>query len=379
MFLEQKKFIKYRIVLPFIYNFIVIRRKVNETKIILHSVEYDYLEPSFSELYKKLLKQEKYKVFLVPRLTSFKSEIQFIREISDAKYIYICSTSNIIDCLPLRKETKVINLWHGCGALKKFGNSKMGGWNKKKDLYHRFRNTNLIPVTSEYCIDAFSDATGIVKEKTIIRALGSSRTDLFFDKDFLEKCRKQKENLLKEKNLDRKSKVILYAPTFHGKKLMQSYTPDFLDLTKIMEMFSDKYILLLKRHPITKNRGFPIPDKAKNFCIDVSDSFSISELICMSDILISDYSSLIFEWCLFDKPIYFLTPDLDEYVDERGFYFDFKSFINKSRCNSTEDLITAIQKSSSFDYGFIHELRHMQMSACDGNSTDRIIEAMEKL
>ena len=75
----------------------------------------------------------------------------------------------------------------------------------------------------------------------------------------------------------------------------------------------------------------------------------------------------------------FLTPDLDEYVDERGFYFDFKDIINKSRCNSTEELINAIKKSSNFDFSFIHNLRHMQMSACDGNSTERIIEAMEKL
>ena len=142
---------------------------------------------------------------------------------------------------------------------------------------------------------------------------------------------------------------------------------------------SNEYIFLVKRHPDTLDKPYSIPKSCKDFVFDVSKDGSISELIVMSDILVSDYSSLFFEWCLFDKPVLFLTPDFEDYFDNRGFYIDFKSIVDKARCNTTQELVSAIQNIDAYDFSFVKQVRDDYMSACDGHSTERIVELMENL
>ncbi len=376
MLSKIKKIVRYKFLLPSIY--LLTTKKRIKNKLVLYSIEYDYLEPSFFQLYKALKSDGRYSLTVINKVHGFSEEVKLIKEIRNARFIFICSGSTLLDNIPLRKETKIINLWHGCGAFKKFGLSKMKGWGDIKDPFNKFKNTNLFTVTSEEIKEHYSEATGIPLEKGVIRALGSSRTDIFFDKNFLHECDEKKKSFLSEHGAENK-KILLYAPTFRGKKLSESYTPDFLDLRKLKMNLEDNFILLLKRHPITKKRGLEIPDELKSFCIDAGDFFSISELIVISDILISDYSSLIFEWCLFEKPLYFLVPDLDEYIDERGFYFDFKSLIMESRLDTTDDLIRAVKDAGNFDFDFIHKLRKGHMAACDGKSTRRIIAELDNL
>lgn len=362
---------KYKFDYACFYRKIAKNAFVEKNSVIIFTRDYDCMSPSFERI-NKLLLLEGFAITIINRLKSETDYFDFINKLAVSNYLVINQACTIVNILPIRKETKVINLWHGCGALKKFGCSKMKSWNKGWYPFKRFNNLSLFTVSSEKCLSFYEDATRINRKSNILKPIGISRTDVFFDKNFLQECSKKRNSFTNKK-------IILYAPTLRGETLTDAYTPSFINFEKLKDALSEDFILIIKRHPDTLDKPYIIPDSCKDFVIDVSKDGSISELIVMSDILISDYSSLFFEWCLFDKPVIFLTPDFEQYVDERGFYIDFKSIVDKARCNNTEELIEMIQNISKYDFSFVKQIREDYMSACDGHSTERIVELMKSL
>jgi len=109
------------------------------------------------------------------------------------------------------------------------------------------------------------------------------------------------------------------------------------------------------------------------FAEDVSDIFDIDELLCVSDLCISDYSSLVFEYSLFQRPILFFAYDLEDYIDWRGFYYDYEELTPGPVVRTTEEIITCIQNQEEcFEFEKIRAFKQKFMSACDGKATARI-------
>lgn len=136
-------------------------------------------------------------------------------------------------------------------------------------------------------------------------------------------------------------KVILYAPTFRG-RVAKAKTPNQLDIAAFGDALGKDYILLFKLHPFVKKRT-AIPEGYEDFAFDLTDDMSIEELLFVADICISDYSSLVFEYSLFEKPMIFFAFDLDNYYDWRGFYYDYKDFVPGPIHTTTEEMIEYIQ------------------------------------
>ena len=102
---------------------------------------------------------------------------------------------------------------------------------------------------------------------------------------------------------------------------------------------------------------------------------SIEELLFVADICISDYSSLVFEYSLFEKPMIFFAFDLDNYYDWRGFYYDYKEFVPGPIYTTTEEMIDYIKHiDTKFDKQKVKQFRDKFMSACDGHATERIMK-----
>ena len=99
-----------------------------------------------------------------------------------------------------------------------------------------------------------------------------------------------------------------------------------------------EYILLIKRHGFVKKK-WDIPESCADFAFDVSESMNIEDLLFVSDICITDYSSLIFEYSLFERPMFFFAFDLDEFYDYRGFFYDYTDFAPGPIVKTTEGLI----------------------------------------
>lgn len=112
-------------------------------------------------------------------------------------------------------------------------------------------------------------------------------------------------------------------------------------------------------------------EKYGDFVFDGSTTVKIETALCAADILIADYSSLIFEYSLLNKPMLFYAYDLEEYEHDRSFYFDYKSFVPGKIVINNDEIILAIQKND-FRKDRIPAFREKFMGACDGRSTARI-------
>lgn len=311
----------------------------------------------------------------VRRKEQLKRELRFIRELATAEYVFTTEALSTVGGFRKRPETKLVNLWHGCGAFKKFGFStaelKFGGDLQEKLKYPDYSNADLITVSSPDVIWAYEEAMNY-KDAGVVKATGISRTDIFYDPEYVEKARKRIHELVPEIG-DRK--VILYAPTFRG-RVRKAKAPDKLDIAALNRELGDEYFLLIKHHPHVRVRPH-IPVECRDFARDVTTEATIDDLLCCTDICISDYSSLVFEYSLFGKPMIFFAYDLEEYNDWRGFYYDYDELTPGPVVMSNEEIIRYVRNiDTEFDKDAVDRFRDRFMSSCDGHATQRILETI---
>ena len=298
--------------------------------------------------------------------------MEFLKEFGDAEYVFTTDSNKAVGGFSKRKETKVVQVWHACGAFKRFGFSTakqgFGGSSYKQRMYPLHRNYDAVTVSSPEVVWAYEEAMGL-EGKGLVKPWGVSRTDAFFDETVLAQAR---QKLLRICPQAEGRKVLLYAPTFRG-RVLEAVSPDEMDICKMMEAFGDNYVLLIKHHPFVKNRPV-IDERCAKFAFDVTDEMEIEELLCTADICISDYSSLIFEYSLFEKPMIFFAYDLEEYFDFRGFYYDYDEMTPGPIVKDTDELICSIRDmEGSFDRSEVAAFREKFMASCDGRSTERIL------
>lgn len=305
----------------------------------------------------------------------FRNCVRFVDTLATAQYVVLNDASSLVSCVPLRAETSVVQLWHGCGAFKKWGMStadlKFGATREEIRRHPYYRNLSLVTVSSPEVTWAYEEAMDLAGEG-IVRPTGVSRTDVFFDDEFRARSRRRLERVVPRAAT---KKVILYAPTFRG-QVAQASAPDYLDMVAMGRALADDYVLVVKHHPFVKRRP-AIPAECRDFAFDVSDELPIDELLCCADVCVSDYSSLVFEFALFERPMIFLAPDRADYDDWRGFYYDYDELTPGPVVEDTQrviDCITALE--GGFDRPAVASFKEKFMGACDGHATDRIIEAV---
>lgn len=303
----------------------------------------------------------------------YRNCITAVKDIATAQYVFLNDASNVISCLPLRPETKVVQLWHGCGAFKKWGMSTADlifGGSRKEILRHPFyKNLSLVTVSSPEVVWAYEEAMVLQDELGLVQPIGVSRTDVFFDDEYLAASRSKIQQLVPKAA---EKKIMVYAPTFRG-RVAQAQGPAALDLARMRAALSDSHVLLIKHHPFVKERP-PVPEECADFAFDVSDEVGINELLCCADLVISDYSSLVFEYSLFERPMVFFAFDRDEYADWRGFYYDYEEMAPGPICETTEEVVEQIRLADNdFDPSRIRAFRIKFMSSCDGHATERIV------
>lgn len=305
----------------------------------------------------------------------YRNIMKFLKEFADAEYVFTTDSNKAVGGFEKRDETKVVQVWHACGAFKRFGFGTVGhgfgGSNYKQKMYPLHRNYNVVTVSSPEVVWAYEQSMGL-EGKNQVKPWGVSRTDAFYDEAVLASAR---EKLLQVCPAAEGRKVILYAPTFRG-RVLEAVSPDAMDLRAMKQALGEDYVLLIKHHPFVKKRPV-IDETCRDFAFDVSDSMEIEELLCVADLCISDYSSLVFEYSLFTKPMIFFAYDLDDYYDFRGFYYDYDEMTPGPVVKDTEELIRCIQElETNFDPAEVTAFREKFMSACDGHATERIIDSI---
>ena len=292
-----------------------------------------------------------------------------------------CATSAVIileDFYPQlhsiqkRSETKIVQLWHACGAFKTFGLTRMGKQGGAPQTSMNHRNYDLVPVSSDTVRDIYAEAFGISGSK--VQALGVPRTDLLFDWDYEEKKREElygKYPILKE------NRVILFAPTFRGDGNKDAYYPlEAFDVNHFMERQPEDTVLILKNHPFVKQK-FTVDAQWQDRVLDLSGEEHINDLMLISNLLITDYSSSVFEAAILELPMLFYAFDEKEYMDSRDFYFDYSQFTPgpvvtdfEALCEESAAMLQNIVSAN--EQADLKKFRETFLNTVDGCSTERI-------
>lgn len=369
----------FRIVFPLGYKHYIKGKKIKRKKAVFVEVRFDEITDSFRLVYDRMKADgfdvhEQFIENIKPGKWGYiKRCLRMLEDISDAHYVFLNDACNVTSCIPLRKGTKIYQLWHACGAFKKFGMSTaeliFGDNRKSLEKYPNYGNLSYVTVSSPEVIWAYEEAMNLKDTKTQVVATGVSRTDVFYDQHFIEQSKAAVYSVCPAAE---NKKIILYAPTFRG-RVAKAESPDRLDIPAMKRALGDEYVLLIKHHPFVKQPPV-VPEDCADFAMDVTKSLEIDQLLCASDVCVSDYSSLIFEYSLFECPMIFFAYDLDDYFDWRGFYYNYDELTPGPVVKETEEIIDYIRHLDiRFDQAQVHAFKEKFMSSCDGHATDRIM------
>lgn len=406
------KMLSQHVFLPAVYD---LHRPCRTEKnlVVFADAHHDRRPEAMELLYRRLRKDKRLRIrqlYLDFGKASAREVLEFSSRFmslyTKASVVLICDNFLPVTSCRKKKDTLVVQLWHAAGCYKKFG------YDSEDDIPRGyvgdvFRNMDLVTVSSEAARGPFESAMRKGPEQ--VEALGISRTDLYYSEKWRRKCIEQFRKLYPEVYEDnperakkaetagrktvesvddesrgdaekgeyhgsvKKKKVVLYAPTFRGNAGMPEL--DLPDMKKLQDELGDGYLVLTRLHPHMKDDqklqadNCPIPPE---------------QLYPVVDVLIGDYSSLIYEYLLCseigrreeekNKGILVLyVPDLDQYERRRGFYMDIRELPGEI-VKTESGLAEAVRRASSQVRApeSVSNFLDTYMSACDGHATERI-------
>lgn len=346
-----------------IYLFCRIIYPVDCRKILFLSDSREDISGNFSYIYNEVKEKYFVQTFLGQKKRKESSKIEFCKAMATAHYILVDDFYPIVYPIPLRKETQLIQVWHAVGAFKTVGFARR----QNKDYFSiTHRNYTAAIVSSPEIRKDYARAFRMKESQ--IYSVGIPRTDIFFDENYKEI--KSKELYEKYPQLAGK-KVILFAPTFRGNNLKQAYYDfDKIDFEKFRENLSKDFICIIKIHPFVKNKIEQSLNKT--FYLDLSEEREINDLLFITDVLVTDYSSVIFEASLLKIRTVFFAYDLEDYEKSRDFFYPYSKYTFGPVVKTQSELEDAIM-NSEIDQKKLYEFQKYFMKSCDGNSTKRFI------
>ena len=360
------------------------KQKINENQIFIESFRGDFYSDSPKYLYQYLHEHygDKYEFVWVmnhkgtkipgnPK-TVKKLSLDYFRQAAKSKYWLINTRQSVM--LSKRPEQIMVSTWHGT-PLKKLGfdmgnlylDDPQSKFNYKKDS----AEWNYLISPNEFTTEKLRSSFAYEGE---VLEYGYPRNDILYNYTD-EMVDKIKSDL----NLPKDKKVILYAPTWRDDESYDIGKVRFnlkLDLDNLKESLSDEYIVLIRTHYFIAN-NLDL-SRFEGFVFDVSKYEDIAELYLISDILITDYSSVFFDFANLKRPILFYTYDLDKYSNMlRGFYMDIHTEVPGPLLYTTDEVVDAIKNIDSVNMQYHDRYEEFYERFCsidDGNASKRIVE-----
>ncbi|MBQ0065648.1 MAG: CDP-glycerol glycerophosphotransferase family protein [Firmicutes bacterium] len=331
-------------------------------RILFNSLTQKELSSDFKSIYEALEKEGKYD--LRTNLLVFEKNLKgdFLYFLNCLKQLVIMKScelvilndNNYIVSMKKPKGVKVLQTWHACGAVKKFGN--------QIKRQYPVRNYDALLCNAEYWKDSFSEAFGIDSKN--IYTTGLPRIDELLTVD-------KKENFYQKFPECRGKKLVLYAPTFRG-NIIDGLKVNSFDLERVSKALGEDYKILYKFHPLLKN----VVVEGNNLVNTNGEDLYM--LMQVSDCMISDYSSIFFDYSLLDKKMIGYTPDYEEYNQTIGYNMDYKKDFAGPVCIDEEELIQAILEEDT--YSSQRKLfQEKFMEHKDGKNTERVVQLINNL
>lgn len=298
--------------------------------------------------------------------------IQSIYHLATSRYIMLDNYYGFLAAVHFKKGVQCIQLWHASGAMKKFGLEDESIKNRSPKAKQRFLKVyskfHKVVVGSDVMSAIFIKSFNLKKEQ--ILTTGVPRTDFFFNQKAVQNAR-QKFDL--QHPLRENKKVILYVPTYRDPELDHFMLQ--LDIGKMIKKLGNDHILLLRLHPAIQNAVI-LSEQHRDFIVDVSSGqYDITELLVVADFLITDYSSIVFEFSLLQKPIIFFAYDLEEYKLSRGVLEGFESKLPGPMVRDTESIIELIH-TNCFDLDTINCYAKIWNQYSRGHSVTNLVQYM---
>ena len=276
-------------------------------------------------------------------------------------------TDDYIDCLRyvrLRPEQKLIQVWYTGGAFRRFGldNPRIGS---RLDEYKAHSQYSAVCVSSEYMRQVYAHAFGV--DIDIIKATGTPRSDVIVNDSKIAEKKKEicfKHPLLKDK------KVYVYFPTYREKDGEVADFDPKIDFVKLNDDLDDDEVFILCRHPFMKQeyikgRFYP---RVKDYTDDPTP-----ELIAVADVVVTDFSTIVFDASLLNKPMVFYEPDMEKRMAD--LYLRFEKDLPGETVTDSAELLGALRRSLTAEHSAtLEKFKEREMGMCDGKATSRVIE-----
>ena len=397
--LRKMVYLKKRI----IYKRCCKKNEIDEKMIIFESFMGRTYSDNPRAIYEEMLKDDKYKDFRfiwafkkpmekndieqLSRATIIKyNSLDYYKYYSKAKYFV--SNSRIPEAIKPREGQVYIQTWHGT-PLKRLGYdlTTEGGnaLNSLKDMQNKYKadaeRYSYLLAPSKFCTEKFTSCFNLKENNPNCNIIeeGYPRND--FLSNYTQKDIENIKNELNINNIGNK-KIILYAPTWrdnqHTSGVGYTYKVD-VDFDLLQKELGNEYIILFRAHYFVAN-SFDF-EKYKGFIYDVSHYESINDLYVIADMLITDYSSVFFDYAILKRPIIFYMYDLKAYQEDiRGFYIDLKELPGNIVENEKDLIIEINNMKNNFKYDERYQKFHDKFNSLeDGEATKRVLKKiMEK-
>lgn len=295
-----------------------------------------------------------------------KGSFEYYRELYTSK-ICIANNDNKLLTERKREEQYYINTWHGYGPFKKVAASTVGNDEQEieriRDNYSKY---DLFVTASRFYSEVFH--TSFLYEGEIFEC-GAPRNDVFFKGNDLRGAVLKKYNIVSDK------KIVLYAPTFRP-DVEYSFERYSLDMDKTLDAlktrFGMEFVLLYRFHHMLYAAG-----RKRKFYksgIDVTSYPDVQELLVAADILITDYSSIMWDFSLQRKPVFLYQNDEEDYADKAGFYVDPSEW-PYAKAHTEQEFLECIKNFDEEKY--VHDVTRFlgRYGSCDdGHASERVVQ-----
>lgn len=263
---------------------------------------------------------------------------------------------------PHRRGTTVVQVWHAAGALKRFGLDATVPMAKPEVTFiHRYYDYAI--TSGEAGRVPWSRALRTPLERVL--PLGAPRTDVLFDAEALDA---ERTRLLATYPALAGRRVALFAPTFRGRGQAKTGTAA-LDGRHLRELLPAEWALVAKTHPNLD----PVTQPVAGFDVVADPGSDMNAWLALADVLVTDYSSAIFEWALLRRPLVLLVDDLEAYERDPGLYLDYRTQMIGDVVRDTDAVADAIL-AGRVDAAAWDAFIRNNLSACDGNASERFVD-----
>ncbi|MCL2882207.1 MAG: CDP-glycerol glycerophosphotransferase family protein [Coriobacteriia bacterium] len=303
------------------------------------------------------------------RLALLRSWSRLVALLAQQDFVFIDDYAPIFKFIKLNRHTQLIQIWHAGVGFKAVGYARFGKEGSPDARASSHRQYDHVVVGSTPLIPVYQEVFALPADKFL--PLGLPRIDSFLAADPVHDA---SASILEQHPDFKRKRRILFAPTYRGTGQAEAFYPaDKLDLRKIFDFCGDEAVFLIKLHPFIKG-AVTIPENFASRIFDVSDD-DLNGLLHCADALITDYSSIIYEYSLLDRPMYFLAFDLEDYQSERGFHWNYEAIAPGPICRDLDTLLESLRAEDSYQ-DKREAFRTLGFDHIDPHNSDRLIDTI---